>query len=61
MTVKGLRILGLGGSAQYSGRPHQYTERQMERRIRKLFLMKYAGDVTGLTDSASPAHSAHRR
>ena len=30
---KGLRILGLGGSTFYSGGPHQYTERQMARRI----------------------------
>ena len=35
VTVCGLRILGLGGSIQYSGGPHQYTERQMARRIRK--------------------------
>ncbi len=34
MTVKGLRILGLGGSIQYSGGPHQYTEAQMARRVR---------------------------
>lgn len=36
VTINGLRILGLGGSAVYSGGPHQYTERQMARRIRKL-------------------------
>lgn len=29
--VGGLRILGLGGSPWYSGGPHQYTEREMER------------------------------
>ena len=34
--VNGLRILGLGGSARYSGGPHQYTERQMRWRIRKM-------------------------
>ena len=33
VTVNGLRILGLGGSAVYSGGPFQYTERQMRRRI----------------------------
>ena len=33
---KGLRILGLGGCAVYSGEKHQYTERQMARRIRRL-------------------------
>ena len=36
VTVNGLRILGLGGSIQYSGGPHQYTERQMEARIQRL-------------------------
>jgi Icc-related predicted phosphoesterase len=36
VTVNGLRILGLGGSAVYSGGKHQYTERQMARRIRRL-------------------------
>ena len=33
---KGLRILGLGGCPTYNGGPHQYSERQMQRRIRKL-------------------------
>lgn len=36
VTVNGLRILGLGGSMCYSGEAHQYTERQMLRRIRRL-------------------------
>lgn len=35
VTVKGLRILGMGGSAFYGGREYQYTERQMERRLKK--------------------------
>lgn len=44
--VKGLRILGLGGSARYSGGPHQYTERQMAWRIEKLrFKLWRAGGV----------------
>ena len=38
VTVGGLRILGLGGSALYNGGPHQYTERQMCRRIHRLRL-----------------------
>lgn len=46
VTVKGLRILGLGGSILYSGGPHQYTERQMARRIQKLWLqLRRAGGV----------------
>ena len=36
VTVNGLRILGLGGCAVYSGEPYQYTERQMRRRIARL-------------------------
>ena len=33
---KGYRILGLGGSMKYNESPHQYSERQMKRRISKL-------------------------
>ena len=46
VTVGGLRILGLGGSALYNGGPHQYTERQMRRRIQRLRLkLALAGGV----------------
>ena len=45
VSVKGLRIMGLGGCPLYNGGPHQYTEKQMCRRIRKLRrkLRKYKG------------------
>lgn len=36
IVYQGLRILGLGGSRKYSSGSHQYTQRQMEKRIRKL-------------------------
>ena len=36
VVYKGLRILGLGGCRRYHPGPHQYTDRQMRRRIRKL-------------------------
>lgn len=36
VTIGGLRIAGLGGSMCYSGERHQYTERKMTARIRKL-------------------------
>ena len=36
LNIAGLRILGLGGSLLYNGGPHQYSERQMRRRINKL-------------------------
>ena len=66
VTVKGLRILGLGGSGWYSGGKNQYTERQMQRRIRKLRRqIKKAGGVDiilthaparGYGDDDMPAH-----
>ena len=46
LKVRGLRILGLGGSSLYSGGQNQYTERQMRRRIRKLdWKLRRAGGV----------------
>lgn len=33
----GVRILGLGGSMRYKPGPHQYTERQMKHRVKKLW------------------------
>jgi len=33
----GVRILGLGGSMRYNNGPHQYTERDMRRRVRRLW------------------------
>ena len=36
VTYRGLRILGLGGSARYSREPYQYTEREMRRRVARL-------------------------
>lgn len=41
----GVRILGLGGSMLYSGGPHQYTERDMRLRVRKLWfqLLRHKG------------------
>ena len=36
VTFNGLRILGLGGCLRYHPGAHQYTQKQMKRRIRKL-------------------------
>jgi uncharacterized protein len=36
INFNGIRILGLGGSMRYNGREYQYTEKQMENRIKKL-------------------------
>jgi len=63
---KGLRILGLGGCHFYNGGPHQYTEKQMAQRIRKLqWKIWLAGGVdiilthspaAGYGDANDPAH-----
>lgn len=52
---KGLRILGLGGSMRYSRGEHQYSEKQMERRIRKLKkAIEMAGGVDIVITHAAP-------
>jgi len=62
----GIRIMGLGGCRRYHPGEHQYTEREMRRRIRKLRLaMLRSGKVDvlvthapprGLGDGEDPAH-----
>ena len=62
----GLRILGLGGCRRYRPGPHQYTDREMARRIRKLkldILMAGGVDIVvthspplGLGDADDAAH-----
>ncbi|MBR3560887.1 MAG: metallophosphoesterase [Oscillospiraceae bacterium] len=64
--VSGLRILGLGGSIRYNGGSNQYTEREMARRLMKLWpRIILAGGVDivlthsparGLGDDSDPAH-----
>ena len=54
-TVKGLRILGLGGSVEYSGGPHQYTESQMIHRIRKLWFRLWRAKGVDIVVTHSPA------
>ena len=54
VTVGGLRILGLGGSPWYSGGDHQYTERQMARRIRKLRFQLWRAKGVDIVVTHSP-------
>ena len=66
VVYNGIRILGLGGCRKYHPGPHQYTEREMRRRIRKLRfqLWRHGGvDIVvthaapaGLGDADDPAH-----
>ena len=66
VVFNGLRILGLGGCRKYHPGPHQYTEKEMRKRIRKLrFHLWRTGGVDivvahapaeGLGDAEDPAH-----
>lgn len=66
VVYNGLRILGLGGCRRYHPGSHQYTEKEMRKRIRKLrFQLWRSGGVDivvthapakGLGDSDDPAH-----
>lgn len=65
----GVRILGLGGSMRYSNGKHQYTEEEMHRRIRRLWLKlrRYGGfdillthsPLAGFHDSDNPDDLCH--
>ena len=62
----GIRILGLGGCRKYREGPHQYTDEEMRRRIRRLRwqLLRHGGvDIVvthappeGIGDGDDPAH-----
>ena len=52
---EGVRILGLGGSMRYNRGPHQYTEREMWRRVRKLFFRLWRTKGFDILLTHSPA------
>ena len=55
VVYKGIRILGLGGCLRYSRGKHQYSEREMERRIRKLKqAIRLVGGVDIVLTHAAP-------
>jgi Icc-related predicted phosphoesterase len=66
-TVGGLRIAGLGGCVRYNDGPHQYTQREYDRRARRLLreargagvvdvLLTHAPPL-GLGDEPDPSHT----
>lgn len=66
LNVKGLRILGLGGSLRYKHGPYQYSEEEMRQRIDELApIIKQTGGVDiilthappyGIGDKEDPVH-----
>lgn len=66
VVYNGVRIAGLGGCRKYHPGPHQYTEAQMRRRIRRLRfplwrskgvdILVTHGAPAGLGDAEDPAH-----
>ena len=54
----GVRILGLGGCRKYRPGPHQYTERQMTRRIRRLGWYLWLSDGVDIIVTHAPAEGA---
>ena len=55
ITVKGLRILGLGGCVRYNPGPYQYTEEEMAKRIKRLDRkLRKAGGVDIIITHAPP-------
>ncbi len=64
--INGVRILGLGGCRKYHPGPHQYTEKEMARRIKKLRFQLWRSkgvDIVvthappaGIGDAPDPAH-----
>jgi len=54
---QGLRILGFEGCHWYNGKPHQYTEHQMRKKIRRLrFNIWRKGGVDIVITHAPPRH-----
>lgn len=55
-TWRGIRILGLGGSMRYKPGPYQYTQKEMNRRIRKLWFRLHRSNGFDILVTHSPAY-----
>lgn len=53
---EGVRILGLGGSMRYTGGPHQYTERDMRKRVKKLWFQLWRRKGFDILVTHAPAY-----
>ena len=55
----GLRILGLGGAMGFSSHPYQLTEKQMKKRVHKLWLSLYKQKGFDILVTHAPAKGYH--
>lgn len=53
---EGIRILGLGGSMRYTGGTHQYTEKEMKKRVRKLWFQLWRHGGFDILVTHAPAY-----
>lgn len=53
---QGVRILGLGGSMRYRPGPHQYTERDMKRRVARLWFQLFRHRGFDILVTHAPAY-----
>lgn len=53
---EGVRILGLGGSMRYKGGQHQYTDREMRKRVRKLWFQLFRHGGFDILLTHAPAY-----
>lgn len=55
ITIKGLRIMGLGGCNRYNTSKYQYTQKEMARRVRKMRLKLFRSKGIDILLTHSPA------
>ena len=55
LEYEGVRILGLGGSHDYNGKPHQYTQKEMKKRLRKTWFSRWRHDGVDILLTHAPA------
>ncbi len=53
---EGVRILGVGGSMRYKEGPHQYTERQMKARVKRLWFRLFRRRGFDILVTHAPAY-----
>lgn len=58
-TWRGIRFLGLGGSMRYKPGPYQYTQQEMNKRVRKLWFKLLKSNGFDVLVTHSPAYKEH--